>query len=124
MDFSFIEQQFALRPGDLLTMFDSIELAFTGISTATLHGRAGLVLRYMKFCRDGCVQSFPLDAAVFFKFLETNKESCAPTFPRNLLGSAAFMKYSLGLKSADAILESTLISGLCRSLFLKKCKIL
>ena len=124
MDFSFIEQHFAVRPGDLLMMIDSIELAFTGKSTATLHGRAGPVLRYMKFCKDGGVHSFPLDAVVFFKFLESNKDSCAPTFPRSLLGSVAFMKYSLGLKSADAILESTLISGLCRSLFLKKRKTL
>ena len=51
MDFSFIEQHFAVRPGDLLMMIDSIELAFTGKSTATLHGRAGPVLRYMKFCK-------------------------------------------------------------------------
>lgn len=112
MDFSFIEQQFAVRPGDLLMMIDSIELAFTGKSTATLHGRAGPVLRYMKFCRDGCVQCFPLDAVIFFKFLESNKDSCAPTFPRSLLGSVAFMKYSLGLNNASAILESTFNSGL------------
>ena len=50
MDFSFIEQHFAVRPGDLLMTINSIELAFTGNSTATLRGRAVPALGYMKFC--------------------------------------------------------------------------
>lgn len=50
MDFSFIEQHFAVRPGDLLMMINSIELAFTGNSMATLRGRAVPTLGYMKFC--------------------------------------------------------------------------
>ena len=49
MDFIFFEQHFAVRPGDLMTI-NSIELAFTGNSMATLRGRAVPTLGYMKFC--------------------------------------------------------------------------
>ena len=84
-----------------MLMIDSIELAVTYESKATLHSRAGPLLRHMKVCTDGCVQCVSLDGVIFFKFLEPNKESCASIFPCVLLGSVAFMKNGLGLKSAD-----------------------
>eukprot|EP00435_Cladocopium_sp_Y103_P070686 s1184_g35.t2 len=107
-----------------MLLIDSLELAVITKSTSTLHSRAGPVLRYMKWCKDNLLPSFPLDHVVFFKYLEVIKADCAPTFPRSLLGSVAFMKFCLGLKSAAKILESTLISGLCNSLFLRKRKTL
>ena len=120
--FGIVQEHYSTVSSACPLLMDSLELAVTMKSTSTLHSRAGPVLRYMKYCKDSHIAAFPLDTTKIFGFLDNIKSDCAPTFPRSLLGSIAFMKFVLNLKNCDNVLNSPLISGLASSLFLKKRK--
>lgn len=120
--FGLVEQHFKVKHVSQILLIDALELALTPKSSSTLHSRAGPVLRFMKWCKDSALQPFPLDSVVAFNFIDRIKGECSPTFPRSFLGSIAFMTYALDLSSGKQILESSLISGLANSLFLKKRK--
>ena len=120
--FGLVEQHYNVKHVSQILLIDAIEIALTSKSTSTLHTRAGPVLRYMKWCKDSVLPPFPMDSVVVFKFIDLIKCECAPTFPRSFLGSVAFMTYVLDMHCGKSILESSLISGLASSLFLKKRK--
>ena len=120
--FDMVQQHFAVQSASQILLIDALELALTSKSTSTLHARANPVIRLMKWCKDHALQPFPLDHVLVFKYLESIRDVCAPTYPKSVLGSIAFMTYCLGLKSGHAVLGSQMVTGLSASLFLKKRK--
>ena len=120
VNFDLVAQHYAVQSSSHIWLIDALESALTAKSTATLYARANPVLRFVKWCKDSALTPFPIDAVIVFKYLTLMKDVCAPTFPRSLLGSVAFMTFCLGLTSGKTALDSSLISGLTTSLYLEE----
>ena len=89
-----------------------LEDIFAGRATATLHARAGPVVRFVKFCKDKC--EFPL-----YSFLDALRERCAATFPQSFLRTLTFLKFVLGLTIQADVLGPR-VKGLAKRKYLEK----
>ena len=106
------------------TLIDCLRNIFSSKSSSTLANRAGLVLRYMMFCSNSGLKSFPICEEVVYAYLlhEEQVVDAAPTYHRSFLSSIAFCIHVLGLASAACVLESKRICGLAAKRYLLKKK--
>ncbi|CAE7243210.1 unnamed protein product [Symbiodinium sp. CCMP2592] len=104
-----------LGAGDLL---ESISNALAAKSTATLHTRAGPMIRYLAFCDLEGIEPFPIREEVMYKFFYDMQTQVAATFFKSVLSSLAFGRFVLGLDSAVLALDSLRVKGLARKLYL------
>ncbi|CAE7763006.1 SLC24A2 [Symbiodinium sp. CCMP2592] len=104
-----------LGAGDLL---ESISNALAAKSTATLHTRAGPMIRYLAFCDLEGIEPFPIREEVMYKFFYDMQAQVAATFFKSVLASLAFGRFVLGLDSAVLALDSLRVKGLARKLYL------
>ena len=96
-----------------------LEDIFAGKATATLHARAGPLVRFVKFCKDRCEFPFPLTESCVYTFLDALREQCAATFPQSFLHTVAFMKFVLGLVIEVDVLGPR-VKGLAKRKYLEK----
>ena len=64
-------------------------------ASATLHGRAGPILRYLKFCKKEGQPPFPFREDLLYRFVKEYCARQAPTFARSFLSSVAFCRHVL-----------------------------
>ena len=89
-------------------------------STLTLHTRANPVLRYLKWCVQQGVPGIPFNEDEIYGYLTDHNNGFAPTFPKSLIGSLAFMYHVLECKSAKACIDSKRLVGCAARQYLKK----
>ena len=105
-----------LNPGQDIFKFmggslaQSLQDALGIKATSTLHSRANPLIRYAAFMKGVGVPPFPIREEAVYMFLKSNAQ-LAPTFPKSLLTSIAFSKYTLGLAGCDDALSSGRVRG-------------
>ena len=92
------------------SLVESVVDALAGKATATLHGRAGPLLKYAKFWRDRGLDFFPVQEDMVYQYLKA-QSNWAPTAPRSLLISLSFAFHILGLSGGDVASKSGRIKG-------------
>ena len=92
-------------------------------SKLTLHTRANPVLRYLNWCVQQGVPGIPFKEDEIYGYLTDHNNSFAPTFPKSLIGSLAFMYHVLECKSAKACIESKRLVGCAARQYMKKRKL-
>ena len=92
-------------------------------STLTLHTRANPVLRYLKWCVQQGVPGIPFKEDEIYGYLTDHNNGFAPTFPKSLIGSLAFMYYVLECKSAKACIDRKSLVGCAARQYPKKRKL-
>ena len=96
-----------------------LEDIFAGKATATLHARAGPMVRFVKFCKDKCEFPFPLTESEVYSFLDALRERCAATFPQSFLHTLTFLKFVLGLTIQADVLGPR-VKGSAKRKYLEK----
>ena len=108
-----------LSPGQDIFKFmggslaQSIQDALGIKATSTLHPRANPLIRYAAFMESVGVPAFPLKA----------NPQLAPTFPKSLITSIAFSKYTLGFTGCDEVLSSGRVRGAVAIHYVNKRKL-
>ena len=92
------------------SLMESVVDALAGKATATLHGRAGPLLKYAKFWRDRGLDFFPVQEDMVYQYIKA-QSNWAPTAPRSLLISLSFAFHILGLSGGDVASKSGRIKG-------------
>ena len=101
---------------------DSLKHIFSNKATGTLHNRVGPVLRFISWCKQNSVCSFPIREEIVYRFMFEQSGSASPTFLRSFLVSISFSWHVLGLSGALDVVESQRVIGLARHDFLRKRK--
>ena len=103
--------------GSTKTLAEVLADCFAGRATATLHGRAGPVLRYVKGAIKRGESPFPIAETKVYAFI--SEITVAPTFPKSFLGSLAFVRYVLELDVSDGDFSAR-VTGAAKRRFLTK----
>ena len=103
-------------------LLDDLRNVFATKSSATLHSRAGPILRYLKFCGVKQLQPFPVLEENIYSYMQYEEKNAAPTYLRSFLSSVGFSVHVLGLVSAKHVIDSGRIKGLAAKCFLQKRK--
>ena len=108
------------RPSDITGgLLQSVIDSLAGKATATLHARAGPLIRLVKFWADRGEVCFPVTEVQVYVFLKEVQDP-APTFPNSLLSSLRFARFTLGLIFVDGALESGRVRGVATQHYARK----
>ncbi|CAE7464616.1 unnamed protein product [Symbiodinium sp. KB8] len=108
------------RPSDITGgLLQSVIDSLAGKATATLHARAGPLIRLVKFWADRGEICFPVREVQVYVFLKEVQDP-APTFPNSLLSSLRFARFTLGLIFVDGALESGRVRGVATQHYARK----
>ena len=111
--------QMSFAKGGLL---ESLHDALGTKATATLHARAGPLLRYVKFWKDVGCQCFPVTEPMLYDYFKAWK-GAAPSAFRSLLLSMSFSCHVLGLHGGDVGYKSGRVKGLSDTHFCNRKKL-
>ena len=101
-------------------LFESISDALASKATATLHGRAGPLLRYSNFWIGQGHDPWPLQEGMVYAYFKEVGPSTAPTHLRSCLISMSFAMHVLGLYGVRSVLESGRVRGVSAEHFSRK----
>ena len=100
-------------------LVESVTDALSNKSTATLHQRAGPLLRYCRFWRERGKSGFPVLEAQLYDYIKACADA-APSYPRSLLISVSFANHVLALELVDGCLTSGRVVGLVKLRYTKR----
>ena len=103
-------------------LLESVHDALASKATATLHSRAGPILRYVKFWQDVGGRCFPITEPMIYDYLKSWKDAAPGAF-RSLLISLSFAFHILGLSGGDIAMKSGRVKGVANSHFCMRKKI-
>ena len=101
---------------------ETLENVFAGKSSSTLHTRASPMMRFVEFCHSKGLEPFPLREEIVYFYMQTEEQSCAPTYLRSFVASVAFSWYVIGLSGADKVIVASRGRGIATKVFLRKRK--
>ena len=116
----FRQMRLAKRTPSFVQYFNDV---FALKSTLTLHHRANPILRYLTWAKGRGYVGIPFIENEVYEFLSDPSEPFAPTFPKSMVGSLAFMHYVLDCRSAKLCIDSKRISGCATRQYLLKRKL-
>ena len=99
-----------------------LEQVFALKATSTLHGRAGPLARYLRFCALKQVPVFPIDESGIYLYMSSVADSSAATYLKSFLGTMAFIKHVLGADVDDTVFNPR-VYGIASLKFLEKRKL-
>ncbi|CAL1143235.1 unnamed protein product [Cladocopium goreaui] len=103
-------------------LMESVVDSLASRATATLHCRAGPLLKFAKYWRDRGVEFFPIQEDMVYQYIKA-QTGWAPTAPRSLLISLSFAFHVFGLAGGDVAAKSARIKGVADSHYADRRKI-
>ena len=103
-------------------LMESVVDSLSGKATATLHARAGPLLKFAKFWRDKGLEFFPVQEWMVYDYIKA-QSTWAPTAPRSLLVSLSFAFHIFGLAGGNVAARSGRVKGVADSFYADRRKI-
>ena len=120
LDSFVLGRQLALDGPHATSLSDCLRHVFSDKATGTLHGRAGPILRYIKWCQHESLKPFPVIEGQIYLFMRSQAQTASPTFLRSFVVALCFCGHVLGLIGACDCMNSRRICGLAKQTFLEK----
>ena len=104
-------------------LMESVVDSLSSRATATLHCRAGPLLKFAKYWRDRGVEFFPIQEDMVYQYIKAQTGWAPITAPRSLLISLSFAFHVFGLAGGDFAVKSARIKGVADSHYADRRKI-